>query len=185
MSTISPRKEVAIPTPAKLPWTSRQIDELRRVAPLGAQTAADILDRSLWSVRHAAYRHGISLRQTGSTAGRLLGQPRSASYADARAAAEHAELVALLRADLAAGAITLDDLDRALEAIAAGAPLCPSCGRNPVDRPREGICTACHNRRLEAAHHAALDAHAGQQGLWRARQNRSRSKRRPTQETPE
>jgi hypothetical protein len=179
VTTITTRKQVAQPTPTKVPWTSRQLDELRRVAPLGQQAAADILGRSVWSVKQAAYRHGISLRQTGSRAGRLLGQPNGTSYADARAAADHARLVGQLRAELAAGAFTLDDLDRALEAIDAGVPLCPMCGRNPADRPKEGICTACHNRRLEAAHLAALDSHEAQQGLWRARQNRSRAKRRP------
>lgn len=168
-------------TGQRAPWTSKELQSLRRVAPLGAQAAADILGRSTKSVRRAAERHGISLRQTGSTAGRLLGTPNGSHHADARRAADHARLVGRMRDDIAAGRIQLADLDRALAALDNGAPLCPSCGRNPADRPAEGICTGCHIRRLEAAHNAARDAHDSQQGLWRARQNKSRRARR-TQE---
>lgn len=184
MTAIATREVMGKSTPERAPWTSKELQELRRVAPLGALTAADILGRSIKSVRRAAERHGISLRQSGSNAGRLLGQPNGSSYADARAAAEHALIMKALRDDVAAGRISLTDLDRALAALESGAPLCPSCGRNPADRPREGICTGCHNRRLAAAHNAARDAHDGQQDLWRTRQTKSRRSRRGKEGTP-
>lgn len=178
MTATEIREVVKQPTARRVsPWTSKELDALRRVAPLGARAAAEILGRSIASVKLAAHRHRISLRTTGTRAGVLLGQPRGTSWADARRSAEFTRLLERVRADLADGKIQLRDLDRALAALDAGAELCPSCGRNPIDQP-DGICTGCHRRRLADAHQAAIDAHAGQQELWAARTSKVRHKRR-------
>lgn len=160
------------------PWTSKELDALRRVAPLGADAAAEILDRSIHSVRRAAERHGISLRRTGSRAGRLLGQPNGTRFAPAARTARRVDLLDQLRADLAAGRVALSDLDRALDALDADLPLCANCGQHPADHERSGFCTPCHRRRLAAAHAFALDARNAQDELWRERQAKTRANRK-------
>jgi hypothetical protein len=185
MTATESRKVVKVQPQRQLsPWTSKQLDELRRVAPLGTHAAAEILGRTIASVQMAAHRHGISLRATGNRAGRILGQPNGSSWSTARTNAEYARLLATMRADLREGRLALPDLDRALNALEHGAELCPQCTKHVIDVPSEGICTSCHRIRLAAAHDAAIDAHRSQRILWDARQSKVRRKRREAKETP-
>lgn len=158
-------------------WTSLEVRTLEQLAELGADAVAAALDRPVASVKLKAHRLGISLRQPGSRVGRLLGQPTGVDWADARELAATVALHAQIRADIAAGRVTLADLERAHRALEAGAELCPFCSCNPSDHP-DGLCTACHRRRLAAAHRAAVDAHEAQQDQWAACQAASRTRRK-------
>jgi hypothetical protein len=146
------------------PWTSRELEDLRRLAHLGAEECARRLGRSTASVRRAAQRHRISLRPPGERGGRLLGQPRGLRLARAQreallAARRHDRLVAAHLA-LARG----------------GGALCPACGRRPVSTGH-GLCLACHERALaDAAAEAAVAAEELRR-RWREHQRRSRALR--------
>lgn len=174
-------KVVSVSGPSDLtrrgPWSSLEVRTLRDLATLGAKAIAVELGRPVTAVEKKASRLGISLRQPGSKVGLLLGQPPGTSWTDARELALTVALHAQIRADVAAGRLTVADLERAHAALTAGVADCPACVRNPADHP-DGLCTACHRRRLSTVHRAALDAHDAQQELWSARQAASRSRRK-------
>ena len=117
----------------KRPWTSRELGRLRDNRELGAVAVADLLGRSVWSVKQAAYRQGISLRRPGDARGHVLGQARTMSLAgtvyQAMAAAPevYAERLRVLRE----------------------AALCPECARRPIQIERSGLCRPCHGEHLE------------------------------------
>ena len=108
----------------KRAWTTTELKRLRENRELGAVAIAELLGRSVWSVKGAAYRQGISLRRPGDVRGHVLGQPRAMSLAgdahQAMAAAPdlYAERLRVLR----------------------DASLCPECARRPiqVERLRAG-----------------------------------------------
>lgn len=136
---------------AAKPWTTREIAELHRVAPLGAETASEVLGRSLWSVRHRAYRSRISLRRPGSRAGRILGQPRGARWAS-RNGSGRAALLRVLREDCLAGRADMARIERRIRLLARGAPLCPGCASRPQEIAATGLCEDCHLDRLAWGH---------------------------------
>lgn len=54
-----------MPSKMKRPWTMAQIEQLRALAAKGklCSEIAEAMRRSYYSVKSAAHRHGISLRQ--------------------------------------------------------------------------------------------------------------------------
>jgi hypothetical protein len=117
----------------KRAWTTTELKRLRENRELGAVAIAELLGRSVWSVKGAAYRQGISLRRPGDVRGHVLGQPRAMSLAgdahQAMAAAPdlYAERLRVLR----------------------DASLCPECARRPIQVERSGLCRPCHVNHLE------------------------------------
>jgi hypothetical protein len=153
------------------PWTSGELELLRRLAPLGAVRAAQELGRTVWSVRSAAKRHGISLRRQGERRGLILGQPRGvSSSADPR--------IARLRAAVLSGEV---DPARVVEvgraSLLPDTPVCPACGVRPVTVSLTGFCRPCHLRALAAGHAHELEVRQAARELDRERQRKHRSKR--------
>lgn len=159
------------------PWTSRELARLRMVAHLGTAGAAEALGRSPGSVRVAASRHRISLRQPGERRGLVLGQPRGVSLIEAREAAAHAEALRAVREEVLAGRLDPADLERAARRrylLERGVPLCPGCARNPQENKATGLCTPCHLRHLAEGHALTEEERRARRELWRARQRKSR-----------
>lgn len=153
------------------PWTSGELTELRKLAPLGALAAAEVLERSVSSVKNQARRQRISLRRDGERRGRVLGQPRDVRMADAA----HEDALARLRDDVLNGRIDADRVARRTQLIATGAPLCPSCAIRPVEVLATGTCSDCHMKALAAAHAMEADTLATQRLLDRERQRKHRA----------
>lgn len=174
------------------PWTSKEIAELRRVGDLGAELAAELLDRSVESVRQAAKRHRISLRQAGSRRGLILGQPRGVSFLDVKASAAEVGALAEIRKLTLEGELDPAKLEDAVMRytrwIAAGSPLCPNCVARPAENNRTGFCTPCHLKALAQAHRddqATLDAkreHARERQRSVRRRKPLKSQPKPTPE---
>lgn len=163
------------------PWTSKEIATLRQVAPGGAEAAALLLGRSVTSVRMAAARHRISLRRPGERRGLVLGQPRDQSWTELRGAADLAAAARTVRDAILAGESDPARLERTARRallLAAGAPLCPACARNPQERATTGLCDECHLRELARAHREDQSRQAAQRELWRERQRKTREKKR-------
>ena len=117
----------------KRPWTTAELERLREHRELGAVAVAELLGRSVWSVKGAAYRQAISLRRPGDATGHVLGQPRAMGLAGdvRRAMAASPELYAeRLR-------------------VVRDASLCPECARRPIQVERSGLCRLCHGKHLE------------------------------------
>jgi hypothetical protein len=153
------------------PWTTRELEQLRELAPLGARRAAEVLGRSLWSVVKAAQRHRISLRQPRSRRGLILGQPRGvSSSADPR--------IARLRADVLSGEV---DPGRVVEvgraSLLPDTPVCPACGVRPVTVSLTGFCRPCHWRARAAGPAHEREVRQAARELDRERQRKHRSKR--------
>jgi hypothetical protein len=146
------------------PWTSSELATVRAQAHLGAARVADLLDRSVASVRSAAYRQRISLRRKGSRRGSVMGQPRGVS----------------LPAELRRGLLRT----RVAEAVAARvaldeeAALCPACAARPIRVASTGLCRVCHLRRLAEAHREQLAEVEARRALWSARQDLKRARDR-------
>lgn len=146
-------------------WTSSEVAELRRLAPLGARVAAQALGRSVSSVRLQAHRQRISLRPPGERRGILLGQsPKVKGPA-----------VKKLRRDVLAGDVDQEVVVHLVELAAQGAPICPMCGREPVETPA-GLGQICHNRELALAHELAVDRRTSERDLDAARQRKHRAR---------
>lgn len=126
------------------PWTVRELEELRRLAPLGAAAAAAALGRSVASVKRAAQRHRISLRRKGERRGLVLGQPRGM-----RTEGE----IARLRRAVLAGELDPGEVEARGRAVLLGLELCPACAARPAEVSSTGLCRPCHLRAL--AHGAA------------------------------
>lgn len=148
---------------ATIPWTSTEIARLRELAPLGAVVAAHTLGRSLESVRMQAKRQRISLRPPGRRGGRILGQIRGVSVSRR------------LRSDVESGRLSNTRVVELVSLAAAGAPICPMCGREPIETPA-GLGVICHNRELAHAHELVVDQLASQRELDAARQRKHRAK---------
>lgn len=165
------------------PWTSSELNRLRELAGMDVDLIAEELGRSAASVRMAAHRNRISLRQPHSTNGLLLGQPRGVSWLGDRHEAATLRALRQLRADVLAGKVDPAQPERAVRrawAVARGAPPCPACTRNPQENARTGLCTDCHLKELARAHREG----AYDQSEARREHNREkqRSKRRRSRE---
>lgn len=182
------------------PWTTRELLELRRLAPLGAQAVAELLGRSVWSVVCAAHRHRISLRREGERAGRMLGEPRppAAREVEEVAAAlrdlledlmagrvgrrrdltRQAAALRQLREDALAGRVDLGRVARRARAIGRGDPLCPACARRPQEVRSTGLCEDCHLRALAEAHRLESERAEAVRELDRERQRKHRGRER-------
>ncbi len=150
------------------PWTSREIAELRRLAPLGARALADLLERSVGSVKRQAHRMRISLRPDGERRGTILGQPRGAAIATDRRLSK-------LRADVLAGLVDPARIERLGSARLLGRTDCPSCGIRPIEIESSGFCLECHLRALALGHELDQSARAANE-LDAARQRKHRRK---------
>jgi len=117
----------------KRAWTTTEVERLRENRELGAEAVAELLGRSIWSVKGAAYRQGISLRRPGDSRGHVLGQPRTMSLARD-----------LHRAMAAAPGLYAERLR-----VLRDASLCPECARRPIQVERSGLCRPCHGKHLE------------------------------------
>lgn len=172
------RRQKSLPAVA---WTSKEVARLRTVAHLGASGAAEHLGRTMKSVRQAAARHRISLRQPGERRGLVLGQPRGVSLIEARDAAAHTEALRAVREDVLAGRLDPADLERAARRkylLERGVALCPGCARNPQENRSTGLCIPCHLRHLADGHRGLAEAREAQRELWRERQRKARRRRR-------
>lgn len=115
------------------PWTSLEIERLRANRELGAVALAELLGRSVWSVKRAAYRFRISLRRPGDARGHVLGQPRALS----------------LSGELRKAIGAAPDLYAERLRVSREAALCPSCTCRPTQVETSGLCRRCHARHLE------------------------------------
>ncbi len=139
-------------------WTSKEIALLREHAPEGAAACSRLLGRTIGSVRSAAARHRISLRQPNCRRGRLLGQPRGVSLKrEVRETLIHGR-----RDELVAERMKLD----------AEAELCPACGRRPQRVAATGLCRTCHLSRLSELYEEMTADDKAMQAAWAARQRR-------------
>lgn len=170
------------PATLSRPWTSKEVARLRELAPLGADAAADELDRSVWSVKNAARRHRISLRRPGSRRGLILGQPRAVSFAAARDDAHRAQILAAIRADILTGRLDRDWIEKRTRWyerwLAAGSPLCMECMARPLEHDRTERCGPCHLRFLAEQHRNDTSRADARKAHQRERQASSRRRRR-------
>lgn len=160
----------------KTQWTVTELQVLRQHGNQGAQVVATMLGRSVPSVKAAAVRYRISLRQPGHRRGHILGQPTAGRWVDQGADASR---LAAIRADALAGVVDLAQLEARVREHVHGPrrPLCPACGQRPQERASTGLCEPCHLRELARAHRDELDRREARRELWRARQERSRATR--------
>lgn len=152
-------------------WSSTELAELRKLAPLGEVVVAELLGRSITSVRGQAYRQRISMRRDGERRGLLLGQPRGVSLV--AAAARYPDL-AQIRENVFEQRADIERIDRRVRLLARGAPLCPACGRRPQEVERTGLCEDCHTRELAHAHAMEADRAEADRHLDRERQRKHR-----------
>lgn len=120
-------------TMSKRAWTTAELACLRENRELGAAALAELLDRSLWSVKRAAYRQRISLRRPGDARGHVLGQPRTLR----------------LRVDAREAMRMTPDLYAQRLRVSRQASICPECARRPIQVETSGLCQPCHARHLE------------------------------------
>ena len=146
-------------------WTTGDIAFLRANAGLGAAELSRLMERSVWSVRQAAYRNRISLRRRGERRGTLLGQDRGLRLADV--------LPPEATADRKLAALVL-----ARQRIDERAELCPSCCVRPVRVRSTGLCVPCHRRRLAEVHRELLAEREATRELWQSRQALKRERDR-------
>ncbi len=170
-------------------WTTSELTVLRRMVADGepVSSIAVCLKRSELSVKRTAYRQRISLRPAGVRTGLTLGQPRSASWADARRlGARHGALLRL-RAEILDGTVDVADLERIArraQMLARGAALCPSCTRNPQEVDSTGLCADCHLDALAEAH-AHETIHRQSLRNYNAEKQRAKRRRDREQESPD
>jgi len=142
------------------PWTTRDLLYLREHREDGAGAIAEVLGRSVGSVRAQANRWRISLRKPGSRKGIRIGQPRGV------------RLPKELRDGLLeTGQVVADRLQ-----MRPDEELCPQCGHRPIRIESLGICRVCHLRNLTDHHRELENEQAAQRELWAARQARHRSR---------
>jgi len=146
---------------------------MREHAHEGAAAVADLLGRSVKSVRRAAERQRISLRTRGVRCGLVLGQPKGVS------------LPAALHDDMASGRVSPEAIAERIRLLADG-QLCPCCGKRPVQVRSTGWCRVCHLERLTEAHKSLKDEADAQREHAKARQasKRARDRLRRAQEEP-
>lgn len=137
---------------------------MREHAKLGAVAVAQLLGRSVTSVRRMASRQRISLRSSGERRGLVLGQPRGTRITEQ------------LRADVVSGRVDDELLARRM-ALRQDAETCPCCGRRPIEVRTTGFCTVCHKDRLTAAHLDEVEKLDAQRALWSSRQALCRARK--------
>lgn len=137
---------------------------LRTHAEQGAQALAQLLGRSVRSVKNAAYRQRISLRPQGERRGLVLGQPRGVG------------IKAAIRADVIDGRVDAAAMARRMQ-LDADASLCPSCARRPATVTTTGLCDVCHLDRLTRAHLDEVEKLDAQRALDASRQTLCRARR--------
>lgn len=162
-------------TPEEKPreWTTKEIAELRRLAPMGAACAADVLGRSVAAVTGQAHKHRISLRRDGETRGLILGQPRGVSFTQG---AFRTRALLQLREDVLAGRVDMVRMERRARLLTRGAQLCPTCTRRPVEVDVTGLCEDCHLQVLADTHALEADRLEAERRLDRERQRKHRRK---------
>lgn len=166
MSTLATSRDKPPVTITDRPWTSTEVQEMRRMAPLGAEAVAEVLERSVRSVRQQAHRLRISLRRTGERRGMILGQPRGRTLDPALREAVIAGVADPARAESLGIAKVLGRSD------------CPACGTRPAEVASSGFCQRCHLEALALGHAMEADTAAAQRKVDRERQRKSRSKRK-------
>lgn len=159
------------------PWKSGELTTLRRLAGRApVELIAADLERTVKSVQRQAERQRISLRVPGETRGRLLGQPRGTSLlTDERT---RLTILSELRADVIAGRADLGRIERRVRLANRGAPLCPKCGKRPIEVATTGLCEDCHLEGLAWAHRLEADRLEAGRELDAQRQRKHRAKRR-------
>lgn len=141
---------------------------LRDNATSGAARAAEILKRSVKSVRMQASRQRVSLRRPGCRRGPVLGQPRAVSWmADAASRAMRENVLAGVFDVARAESLIRDEL-------AGRALLCPACAVRPQTNVRTGLCAVCHAKMLAERHREAIAVLAARRDVVRLRQEKKR-----------
>jgi ribosomal protein L37AE/L43A len=160
-------------------WTSQELATLRNQAHLGAEYVAQVLNRSVPSVKRQAQRHRISLRKPGEGRGIVLGQPRGVKWVDQVRAGVPIERLNLLREQVVSGEIDMATLERKAREAVEGKPkpTCPACSQRPVERSTTGLCEVCHWTYLARAHRDEADRAEARRRLDAARQEKSRAMR--------
>lgn len=160
-------------------WTSSELAALRANAHLGAVVVAELLGRSLSSVKHQARRQRISLRVPGERRGLVLGQPRGVRWADQAKAGVPAERLTMIREQVLAGLVDMGVLEARVRDWTSGRPrpICPACGQRPIERTTTGTCEVCHWTHLARAHRDEADRIEARRALDAARQSKSRASR--------
>jgi hypothetical protein len=153
------------------PWTTVDLDDLRRLAGSPVEEIVAALGRSAKSIHRAAERHGISLRRPGEHRGRVLGVPPEIA-----ALARTVRVLEQIRADVRAGAVDATRMVRLIKLTKAGAPLC-TCGLRPQEVVATGLCLNCHARSLAHAHAHDLDRVEARRELDAERQRKHRRRR--------
>lgn len=174
MSTIEPQN-TGLNT---RPWTSRELQALRDHAHLGATKVAELLDRSVFSVRKQAKKNRISLRRKGERRGLVLGQPTGVSWQEHRLRQIHTDIID--------GNVRMEDLEQRIrDYMDPDVPMCPGCATRPIRRKATGLCEVCHLHMLARAHRETQAEADAQRELWKYRQEASRRARRKktTQQT--
>lgn len=159
------------------PWTSGEIAQLRAHANEGARAVAELLGRTVESVRTQARDQRISLRRSGERRGVVLGQPRGESWGSRSDTRRIREAMLLGRIDPTAVEETIARL-----VAEDPPPLCPLCAARWADH-RSGVCRVCHYQALAAAHRDAEALAGAQRELWQARQEKSRTRRGKQEQT--
>ena len=140
---------------------------MRDNARLGAAFLADLLGRSVDSVKSQAKRQRISLRRPGVRRGPVLGQPRGVSWkgtAAARAMREH----------VLSGVFDVAEAEAHIRAEVQGTvALCPRCTARP-QTTRTGLCDACHAAMLAEQHRDAITTLEQRREYNRAKQQKKR-----------
>lgn len=156
-------------------WTTEEIRILRSQSSLGAELLAELLGRSVQSVKQAAKRHRISLRRRGSRSGLLLGQPRGKSWRE-QVGADPRRLAAI-REEALSGELDLSLLESRVRSWLhpGSVELCPRCVARPIERQSSGLCEVCHNGLLAEAHRDEAQRRASRRDLDAARQEKARS----------
>jgi hypothetical protein len=144
-------------------WTTAELTLLRERAHDGAAAVADLLGRSVVSVKKAAQRHRVSLRRPGVTCGLVLNQPR-----DVKLSGE-------FRDAIAKGRIGPNAIAERME-LAKTAEICPACGKRPVTMTSTGWCRPCHLSHLADAQRELLYELEAQREPWQVRQSLKRAK---------
>lgn len=165
------------------PWTSSEIARMRAHANLGTAAVAELLGRSVRSVKNKAHRERISLRGDGYRGGLIVGQSRSSSWMSQSGMSPRR--LAEIREQVIAGNLDIGELERrVIDAVRnPQRPLCPWCGTRPIQRQTTGLCEPCHLRELARAHRdeaARIEAH---RDLDAARQQASRARRKTAEVT--
>jgi hypothetical protein len=147
------------------PWTSKELEELRRFASLGAESAAEQLDRTVGSVKWQAHKLRISLRRPGVRSGRVLGELRGEV------------LDPELRAGVLEGRVDMVRIEQLARARASGTSWCPRCTRRPIEVAVTGLCRNCHLLERAEGHRDELALQEAQRTLDRERQRKHRRRR--------